>query len=175
MDLGKGKGVAPVEIVPEDVKRDAYTTNLNAGSSSSLSYSSDSSGSDSSAEGPDGTASSRGDTNSEPKLVRRTSSTSFEGQNDQNEKTKEKGDVWIYVSDSGKLSPQKPKLLCLTQLMASEYRLYLGIKQKGRFQHSSFLAGGPITSAGTLVVKDGQLVKCNPMSGHYRYGTRTAL
>lgn len=64
-------------------------------------------------------------------------------------KKKQKGDVWIYVSDS-------------------EYNLYLGIKQKGYFQHSSFLAGGPITSAGTLVIQNGVLIACNPMSGHYR-------
>lgn len=32
------------------------------------------------------------------------------------------------------------------------YRIYIGIKQRGRLQHSSFLAGGPISSAGTLVV-----------------------
>lgn len=49
-----------------------------------------------------------------------------------------------------------------------DYKLYIGIKQKGKFQHSSFLAGGPITSAGTLVIRDGVLIKCNPMSGHYR-------
>jgi hypothetical protein len=105
MDLGKGKGVAPVEIVPEDVKKDAYTTTFNSGSSSSLSYSSDSSGSMSSiAESERASAEGQGGA-SEPKLVRRTSSTSFVGQSEQNEKTKEKGDVWIYVSDSGKLYP----------------------------------------------------------------------
>ena len=64
-------------------------------------------------------------------------------------KKKEKADVWIYVSDS-------------------QYRLYVGIKQKGYFQHSSFLAGGPITSAGTMVIHEGRLLACNPMSGHYR-------
>lgn len=54
----------------------------------------------------------------------------------------------------------------------SDYRIYIGIKQKGRFQHSSFLAGGPITSAGTLVIRDGQLQKISPMSGHYRIDTK---
>lgn len=69
--------------------------------------------------------------------------------NKKKKKKKEKGDVWIYASDS-------------------EYNIYLGIKQKGKFQHSSFLAGGPITSAGTLIIKNGILLACNPMSGHYR-------
>ena len=75
--------------------------------------------------------------------------TSKEKKKQRKKASKQKGDVWIYVSDS-------------------HYNLYLGIKQKGYFQHSSFLAGGPITSAGTLVIKDGVLIACNPMSGHYR-------
>lgn len=93
-----------------------------------------------------------------PGALRRTSSVSIPGEaeatdgptkSESKAAKKEKGDVWIYVSDA-------------------EYRIYLGIKQKGYFQHSSFLAGGPITSAGTLVIKDGVLIACNPMSGHYR-------
>lgn len=35
-------------------------------------------------------------------------------------------------------------------------------------QHTSFLAGGPITSAGTLKVTDGVVTSFSPMSGHYR-------
>ena len=89
-----------------------------------------------------------------PGNLRRTSSTSVEVPQKQrgpkaSKKGKEEGDTWIYVSDAN-------------------YNLYCGIKQKGRFQHSSFLAGGPITSAGTMIIKDGILLKCNPMSGHYR-------
>ncbi|KAM3401480.1 hypothetical protein ACQJBY_005922 [Aegilops geniculata] len=40
-------------------------------------------------------------------------------------------------------------------------------KKKGSFQHSSFLAGGAITCAGRLVVKDGILKAIWPYSGHY--------
>lgn len=35
--------------------------------------------------------------------------------------------------------------------------LYVGQKRKGRFQHSSFLAGGATLSAGRLVVEAGIL------------------
>ena len=35
--------------------------------------------------------------------------------------------------------------------------LYVGLKKKGTFQHSSFLAGGATLSAGRLVVEDGIL------------------
>lgn len=45
--------------------------------------------------------------------------------------------------------------------------LYVGLKRKGRFQHSSFLAGGATLSAGRLVVEDGILKAVWPHSGHY--------
>ncbi|KAM0853331.1 hypothetical protein ACQ4PT_051168 [Festuca glaucescens] len=40
-------------------------------------------------------------------------------------------------------------------------------KNKGSFQHSSFLAGGAITAAGRLVFKDGILKAIWPYNGHY--------
>ncbi|XP_062200894.1 IQ domain-containing protein IQM5-like [Phragmites australis] len=46
--------------------------------------------------------------------------------------------------------------------------LYIGQKQKGVFQHSSFLAGGATSAAGRLVVEDGILKAVWPHSGHYR-------
>ncbi|KAL3534103.1 hypothetical protein ACH5RR_002564 [Cinchona calisaya] len=45
--------------------------------------------------------------------------------------------------------------------------LYVGLKKKGTFQHSSFLAGGATLSAGRLVVEDGTLKAVWPHSGHY--------
>ncbi|EYU28390.1 hypothetical protein ABFS82_12G123400 [Erythranthe guttata] len=45
--------------------------------------------------------------------------------------------------------------------------LYIGQKQKGMFQHSSFLAGGAITAAGRLVAHEGVLEAIWPYSGHY--------
>lgn len=45
--------------------------------------------------------------------------------------------------------------------------LYVGMKHKGKFQHSSFLAGGATLSAGQLVVSDGILKAVWPHSGHY--------
>lgn len=47
-------------------------------------------------------------------------------------------DKWIFV-------------LCTSKI------LYVGKKKKGRFQHSSFLAGGATTAAGRLVVGNGIL------------------
>jgi len=40
--------------------------------------------------------------------------------------------------------------------------------ETGNFQHSSFLSGGMVTSAGLIKVKDGQLRRLSPLSGHYR-------
>ncbi|KAG8095992.1 hypothetical protein GUJ93_ZPchr0013g36558 [Zizania palustris] len=46
--------------------------------------------------------------------------------------------------------------------------LYIGAKNKGTFQHSSFLAGGATSAAGRLVVDNGILKAVWPHSGHYR-------
>eukprot|EP00268_Persea_americana_P005236 TRINITY_DN11756_c1_g2_i1.p1 TRINITY_DN11756_c1_g2~~TRINITY_DN11756_c1_g2_i1.p1 ORF type:complete len:576 (+),score=125.71 TRINITY_DN11756_c1_g2_i1:96-1730(+) len=46
--------------------------------------------------------------------------------------------------------------------------LFVGKKKKGKFQHSSFLAGGATSAAGRLVVENGILKAVWPHSGHYR-------
>ncbi|KAF7147277.1 hypothetical protein RHSIM_Rhsim03G0002100 [Rhododendron simsii] len=52
-------------------------------------------------------------------------------------------------------------------VLSTSKTLYVGQKQKGTFQHSSFLAGGATLSAGRLVVEDGILKAVWPHSGHY--------
>lgn len=42
-------------------------------------------------------------------------------------------------------------------VLSTSKTLYIGQKNKGTFQHSSFLAGGATLSAGRLVVEDGVL------------------
>jgi len=59
-----------------------------------------------------------------------------------------KKNTWIFVADTS-------------------FRLYIGIKQSGAFQHSSFLHGGRISSAGLIRIKRGQLRRLDPLSGHY--------
>ena len=49
----------------------------------------------------------------------------------------------------------------------TSFRLYIGIKQSGAFQHSSFLRGARISAAGLIKIKRGQLRKLSPLSGHY--------
>lgn len=56
---------------------------------------------------------------------------------------------WIFVADTS-------------------FRLYIGYKQSGAFQHSSFLHGSRILSAGQIKVKKGQIRQLSPLSGHYR-------
>jgi hypothetical protein len=60
--------------------------------------------------------------------------------------------------------------------------IFIGIKTSGNFQHSScklplmqkkrgltiVLAGGKVTSAGIIVVKNGIVKSLSPLSGHYR-------
>jgi hypothetical protein len=60
-----------------------------------------------------------------------------------------KPNTWIYVADTS-------------------FHLYIGIKQSGTFQHSSFMQGARIVSAGLIKIKDGQIRKMSPLSGHYR-------
>lgn len=57
--------------------------------------------------------------------------------------------IWIFVADTNN-------------------NLYIGIKQSGAFQHSSFLRGSRISAAGLITVRDGQLRILQPRSGHYR-------
>ncbi|KAK2072921.1 hypothetical protein P8C59_007245 [Phyllachora maydis] len=57
--------------------------------------------------------------------------------------------TWIFVADTN-------------------FRLYVGIKASGAFQHSSFLQGGRISAAGLIKIKDGRLRSLSPLSGHYR-------
>lgn len=53
-------------------------------------------------------------------------------------------------------------------VLSTSKTLYVGKKQKGTFQHSSFLAGGATSAAGRLVVANGILKAVWPHSGHYR-------
>jgi hypothetical protein len=60
---------------------------------------------------------------------------------------------WIFVADTS-------------------FRLYVGIKKSGAFQHSSFLHGARISAAGLIKITDGQLRRLSPLSGHYRPPTK---
>ncbi|KAJ5253120.1 hypothetical protein N7489_003530 [Penicillium chrysogenum] len=64
-------------------------------------------------------------------------------------KSSEKEDMWVFVADTS-------------------FRLYIGIKKSGAFQHSSFLRGARIAAAGMIKIKHGQLRSLAPLSGHYR-------
>lgn len=60
-----------------------------------------------------------------------------------------KDGMWIFVADTS-------------------FRIYIGIKEPGAFQHSSFLRGGRIAAAGMLKIRHGKLRSLAPLSGHYR-------
>ncbi|KAI4345318.1 hypothetical protein L6164_012450 [Bauhinia variegata] len=53
-------------------------------------------------------------------------------------------------------------------VLSTSKTLYVGKKNKGTFQHSSFLAGGATSAAGRLIVEYGVLKAVWPHSGHYR-------
>ena len=60
-----------------------------------------------------------------------------------------KDGTWIFVADTS-------------------FRLYVGIKNSGGFQHSSFLQGSRISAAGLIKIKKGRIGSLSPLSGHYR-------
>ncbi|XP_050215420.1 IQ domain-containing protein IQM2 [Mercurialis annua] len=53
-------------------------------------------------------------------------------------------------------------------VLSTSMTLYVGQKNKGKFQHSSFLAGGVTIAAGRLIIESGILKAVWPHSGHYR-------
>ncbi|XP_031474182.1 IQ domain-containing protein IQM3-like [Nymphaea colorata] len=53
-------------------------------------------------------------------------------------------------------------------VMCTNKKLYAGVKMKGEFHHSSFLAGGVTLAAGRLDAENGVLKKVSAYSGHYR-------
>ncbi|PIA39255.1 hypothetical protein AQUCO_02700440v1 [Aquilegia coerulea] len=53
-------------------------------------------------------------------------------------------------------------------VMSTSKKLYIGVKIRGKFHHSSFLAGGTTLAAGRLVCEKGVLKSISAYSGHYR-------
>ena len=80
-----------------------------------------------------------------------------------------KPNSWIFVSHA---FPSTCFDTNIEQVADTSFRLYIGIKQSGAFQHSSFLHGARISAAGLVRIKDGQLRRLSPLSGHYRPPTK---
>ncbi|XP_011025156.1 PREDICTED: uncharacterized protein LOC105126104 [Populus euphratica] len=80
----------------------------------------------------------------------------------------------VVIEDGKLLYKESRELLHTTKdakwifVLSTSMNLYIGKKLKGKFQHSSFLAGGVATAAGRLVVDGGVLKAVWPHSGHYR-------
>lgn len=83
----------------------------------------------------------------------------------------------VYVGPDGLLYDSNHKLLNLSQdrthafVMDSAGRIFVQqdhIPVKGRFYHSSFLAGGPAAAAGVIKVVDGKIQHLDNSSGHYQ-------
>ncbi|KAJ9537024.1 hypothetical protein OSB04_029757 [Centaurea solstitialis] len=80
-----------------------------------------------------------------------------------------------YIIDEGKIVHSQTGFHLNTNngakwifVMSTSKQLYAGEKKKGRFHHSSFLAGGATLAAGRLDVEHGTLKTISPYSGHYR-------
>jgi len=55
-------------------------------------------------------------------------------------------------------------ILSFIKVADTKNNLYIGIKQSGAFQHSSFLRGSRISAAGLIIVNDGQLQRKRTLS-----------
>ena len=54
-------------------------------------------------------------------------------------------------------------------VMDTKGNLYTSVEQSpGHFNHSTFLAGGPVVGAGQVIIEKGQITYLNNLSGHYR-------
>ncbi|ESQ42709.1 hypothetical protein EUTSA_v10015693mg [Eutrema salsugineum] len=78
------------------------------------------------------------------------------------------------VVEGGKLVNRQNKNLVETIegtkwifVLSTTRKFYIGQKEKGRFQHSSFLSGAAITAAGRIVSHGGVVEAVWPYSGHY--------
>ncbi|KAL5728730.1 hypothetical protein ACHQM5_001780 [Ranunculus cassubicifolius] len=83
-------------------------------------------------------------------------------------------EIYEVIVESGKLMYRKNGIFVNTVegskwifVLSTSRTLYVGQKEKGVFQHSSFLSGGAITAAGRLVAQEGVLEAIWPYSGHY--------
>ncbi len=52
-------------------------------------------------------------------------------------------------------------------VMAHDNKIYAGAYDRGRFNHTSFLAGGSVKSAGEMFFKNGKLNRITSKTGHY--------
>ncbi|KAL2332263.1 hypothetical protein Fmac_019844 [Flemingia macrophylla] len=84
-------------------------------------------------------------------------------------------EAYEVIVEGGKLVYKQSKHLLHTTeeskwifVLSSSRILYVGQKIKGKFQHSSFLAGGATIASGRLVAQNGVLHAIWPYSGHYR-------
>ncbi|XVF35044.1 hypothetical protein REPUB_Repub18cG0111200 [Reevesia pubescens] len=83
-------------------------------------------------------------------------------------------EIYEVIIENGKLIFRQSGLSVDTRgeskwifVLSTTRALYVGQKEKGKFQHSSFLSGGATTAAGRLVARDGVLEAIWPYSGHY--------
>lgn len=73
----------------------------------------------------------------------------------------------LYTEKHGYLKDSDDKI-CYIYVVSPENKLYVGIYQRGKMNHSSFLSGGAVKAAGELLIKDGVLIGITDKSGHYQ-------
>ncbi|WJX69768.1 hypothetical protein P8452_53958 [Trifolium repens] len=84
-------------------------------------------------------------------------------------------EAYEVIVEGGKLVYKQSKNLVHTTegskwifVLSSSRAMYVGQKEKGKFQHSSFVAGAATIASGRIVAHNGVLHVIWPYSGHYR-------
>ncbi|CAD6254794.1 unnamed protein product [Miscanthus lutarioriparius] len=74
----------------------------------------------------------------------------------------------IHKQSGEPLDTRGPKGTKWIFVMSTKKKLYAGMKQRGVFQHSSFLAGGATIAAGRFTAENGVIKSIWAYSGHYK-------
>jgi hypothetical protein len=82
----------------------------------------------------------------------------------------EDGTMKMVYRDDSYVNTTRSKYGKFLFVMDGEGRIYVAKGEEGKFQHSSFLAGGPVAAAGEVAVYDGKLKFVVDKTGHYKTG-----
>lgn len=76
----------------------------------------------------------------------------------------------LYYKQSRKIldTTGEPNVVKWIFVLSTSKKLYIGLKTKGAFHHSSFLAGEATSAAGRITVEKGIIKELGHQSGHYR-------
>lgn len=86
-----------------------------------------------------------------------------------------KSDGVAYTYKEGPLKKREDPKHPYIYVIGPDGKMYVGIRDNGHFNHSSFLGGRPVICAGELTIKDGKIETITDTSGHYKTFARPKM